>query len=227
MLRIIFALFLLSTAMMPATAQAQITAGTVRVIDGDTFDVGDTRVRLFGIDAPEANQTCKTEQGLNWRCGDWVSRAVRAQYQGKHARCEAMDTDRYGRTVARCQIEGRDIGDDLVAQGLAFAYRRYAMDYDLTEKQAAIAQRGLWAMQVQDPAAFRREGATAPQASTAAQQGTNGCMIKGNISAKGERIYHMPGQRDYARTRINTAQGEKWFCSAAEARQAGWRPALR
>ncbi len=227
MFRIIFVLFLLSSLAAPATAVAQVATGTIRVIDGDTLDVGRMRVRLYGIDAPEANQTCQTEQGLDWRCGDWVSREVRAQYQGRQARCEAMDTDRYGRMVARCLVEGRDIGQDLVAQGLAFAYRRYAMDYDLTEKQAAVAQRGLWAMHVQDPAAFRREGAPAQQAGPAAQSATTDCTIKGNISAKGERIYHMPGQRDYARTRINTAQGERWFCSAAEARNAGWRAALR
>ena len=51
-------------------------------------------------------------------------------------------------------------------------------------------------------------------------------MIKGNISGNG-RIYHMPGQYDYARTRINTGKGERWFCSEAEARAAGWRAAKR
>jgi len=52
-------------------------------------------------------------------------------------------------------------------------------------------------------------------------------MIKGNISTKNARIFHVPGQQDYEKTRINTAKGERWFCSAAEARAAGWRPAAR
>lgn len=51
--------------------------------------------------------------------------------------------------------------------------------------------------------------------------------IKGNINAKGERIYHMPGQQAYSVTRINPAKGERWFCSEAEASAAGWRKALR
>ena len=53
------------------------------------------------------------------------------------------------------------------------------------------------------------------------------CQIKGNINRKGERIYHMPGQQAYGVTRINPATGERWFCSEANARAAGWRKALR
>jgi endonuclease YncB( thermonuclease family) len=51
------------------------------------------------------------------------------------------------------------------------------------------------------------------------------CVLKGNVSRRGERIYHRPGQRDYARTRIDPDRGERWFCSEAEARAAGFRPA--
>lgn len=52
----------------------------------------------------------------------------------------------------------------------------------------------------------------------------SGCNIKGNISYNtGERIYHVPGQTYYFETRIRADQGERWFCSEAEARAAGWR----
>jgi hypothetical protein len=50
-------------------------------------------------------------------------------------------------------------------------------------------------------------------------------MIKGNISQSGERIYHMPGQKYYTRTRIDADAGERWFCSEQDARAAGWRKA--
>jgi hypothetical protein len=49
------------------------------------------------------------------------------------------------------------------------------------------------------------------------------CRIKGNITRGGERIYHRPGDRHYAQTRISTSRGERWFCSEREAREAGWR----
>jgi len=52
---------------------------------------------------------------------------------------------------------------------------------------------------------------------------TDACNIKGNVSTRGERIYHVPGQRYYSQTRISASHGERWFCSEAEARAAGWR----
>jgi hypothetical protein len=51
----------------------------------------------------------------------------------------------------------------------------------------------------------------------------DGCNIKGNVSTKGERIYHVPGQKYYDDTVIQASHGEQWFCTEAEARAAGWR----
>ena len=48
-----------------------------------------------------------------------------------------------------------------------------------------------------------------------------------DTDSKGRRIFHVPGQQDYAATRIDTAHGERWFCSAAEAVAAGWTAAAR
>jgi hypothetical protein len=51
-----------------------------------------------------------------------------------------------------------------------------------------------------------------------------GCNVKGNISYNGgQKIYHVPGQKYYWRTRVNWISGERWFCSEMAARQAGWR----
>jgi endonuclease YncB( thermonuclease family) len=94
----------LSTAIfsVPALAAGKRVTGTIQVIDGDTFDVGGTRVRLFGIDAPEGDQTCTDARGDELRCGSFVTTQVRDAYQGKRAMCRQIDTDRYGRSVARC-----------------------------------------------------------------------------------------------------------------------------
>lgn len=54
-----------------------------------------------------------------------------------------------------------------------------------------------------------------------------GCSIKGNINSEGEKIYHLPGQSAYDKTKITTSKGERWFCSEQEARDAGWRRAKR
>lgn len=194
-------------------------SGTVRVIDGDTLDVGATRVRLHGIDAPEGRQTCTRDDGADWACGRWATRYVRQRYEGKQASCIPLDRDRYGRVVATCSVAGEDLGRTLVANGVAFAYRKYSMAYDLEEKQANIARLGVWAGSAQRPEAFRDTALAPPPADQA-------CVIKGNITQNG-RIYHLPGQEHYNRTRISTVKGERWFCSEAEARAAGWRKAGR
>jgi endonuclease YncB( thermonuclease family) len=50
-----------------------------------------------------------------------------------------------------------------------------------------------------------------------------GCRIKGNISQSG-KIYHVPGSPSYEQTKIDESKRERWFCTEAEARAAGWRP---
>ncbi|MGB3243085.1 MAG: thermonuclease family protein [Sulfitobacter sp.] len=219
MLRICSWFALILAVALPLHA-AEIT-GKVRVIDGDTIDVGKTRVRLHGIDAPERGQPCSTLSGQNWACGDWVTQQVRDRYQGSSAICQRVDTDRYGRAVARCEVNGRDMGRDLVQAGLAYAYRRYSSDYDLDEKAALVADVGIHGFLMDSPARYRLtriKGRTAPDPD---------CTIKGNINAKGARIYHMPGQEYYQKTGIRPEQGEHWFCSEAQARASGWRPAKR
>lgn len=223
MLRNLFLLVTIACGLAgaPAWAAEARIVGAVRVIDGDTIDVGTVRVRLHGIDAVEVAQTCRTEQGVTWACGQWVKSQVQRRYDRAHALCAVMDTDRYGRSVARCAVAGRDIGAELVAEGLATAYRRYATDYVALETAAIRADKGLWAMRMQAPEAFRHAVPTRPVAPVITASGQ--CRIKGNISAKGERIYHVPGQRYYDQTKISPGKGERWFCNAAEARAAGWR----
>src|SRR5690606_34259891 len=56
---------------------------------------------------------------------------------------------------------------------------------------------------------------------------TRDCNIKGNISSRGDKIYHMPGQQFYESTIIDPSKGERYFCSREEAEQAGFRPSKR
>lgn len=204
------------------TVQANLSTvsitGPIRVIDGDTFEVAGTKIRLHAIDAPESDQMCETEQGVDWACGGWITKVVADRYRGKTASCEVLDTDRYGRSVARCTALGEDVGTWLVREGMAFAYPKYGADYVRIERDAAAMDRGLHAVRLQTPEQHRRTG----NAKTA-QPVNADCPIKGNISAKGEHIYHVPGQKYYGRTRIDTRKGERWFCSEAAARAAGWR----
>jgi endonuclease YncB( thermonuclease family) len=204
-----------------ANQGAGTLTGPIRVIDGDSFEVAGTNIRLHAIDAPETDQMCQTKQGTQWACGGWISKAVSDRYSGVTASCEPLDTDKYGRTVARCTALGGDVGAWLVSEGFAFAYVQYGRDYVKLERAAAAVDRGLHAVRLQSPAEHRKsrtKGRTAPN---------NNCTIKGNVSARGERIYHQPGQAFYDRTGINERKGERWFCSTAAAQAAGWRASKR
>lgn len=205
----------------PLLAVERDITGIVHVIDADTLDVAGQRIRLHAIDAPERDQSCETEQGEHWAgCGEWISKVVTDTYQGTYARCLPVTRDKYERTVARCFVDGRDIGADLVTQGLAFAYLKYGHDYAEHQASAASLKRGLHALTVTEPGQHRKtraKGQTPPKPA---------CNIKGNISKNG-KIYHVPGQKYYDRTGISASLGERWFCSEAEARAAGWRKARR
>ena len=208
--------FILLVWLAAQPAFAVTLSGTARAVDGDTLDLSGQRVRLIGIDAPELDQSCQ-RGGQGWACGDWARDALRERIKGQAVACEATGQDRYGRWLATCRVGGRDLGQALVRDGVAFAYRRYSVAYVPDEERAARERRGLWQGEAEQPEAFRHA-----DAGGAAQ----GCAIKGNISAGG-RIFHSPGQRDYASTQINPGKGERWFCSASDAVAAGWRAARR
>ena len=193
----------------------------MRVIDGDTLDVGGVRVRLHGVDAPEIGQICTASDGDQWDCGTWVSREFRARYQGLEASCDPVDRDRYGRVVAVCRVSGVDLGQVLVRGGMAVAFRRYSTAYVEDEALARRQRVGLHAGTFQRPETHRQA-----RTAQATPSGTS-CRIKGNINRSGVRIFHMPGQRYYAKTTIRERQGERWFCSESDARAAGWRKARR
>ena len=62
-----FALAMLAMSAAPAHAEAPVY-GLGHAKDGDSLMVGDTEVRLFGIDAPEWDQSCQ-KNGQDWSCG--------------------------------------------------------------------------------------------------------------------------------------------------------------
>ena len=111
----------------PAAAQTG-TSGTGRARDGDSLMVGETEVRLFGIDAPELHQTCQRD-GRGWACGEEAALRLASFVNGKTVLCERVDTDQYRRTVARCRVGNLDLNRAMVALGDAVAYRRYSSDY--------------------------------------------------------------------------------------------------
>ena len=216
--------------LMLAAASPVSLSGQARVVDGDTFTLGSERVRMLGIDAPEGRQTCKDAGGGDYRCGEVARDRLVGLIARRNVTCEVRDRDQYGRAVARCRVGDLDLGLEMVRGGWALEYRQFSGGaYTAAEAEARKARRGVWAGAFERPSEWRaaERSATAPISASAAPAASGGCVIKGNINAAGRRIFHVPGQEDYAATRIDLSRGERWFCTAAEARGAGWTAARR
>lgn len=206
-----------------AMADASTISGKVsNVHDADSITLSGTQIRLQGIDAPELSQDCIDREELEYPCGKFAASLLREMILGKTVRCEISGIDSYQRSLATCYRGGVNINQYLVAQGWATAYKKYDRRYIDMERLAKRNKKGLWQGSFVSPEEFRAARWSEVEENTAQQR--VGCTIKGNINSKGDRIYHVQGvSNNYARTRINEQRGEKWFCSEAEAKAAGWR----
>jgi endonuclease YncB( thermonuclease family) len=125
-----------------ATAHADVL-GRASVLDGDTIEVRGERVRLYGIDAPEAQQLC-TISGEPYRRGQQAALALADWIGQRTVRCEERTRDRYGRMVAVCWVSDEDVAGWMVEQGWALAFRKYSDRYVAEEDAARAAGRGIW-----------------------------------------------------------------------------------
>ena len=194
--------------------------GMADVVDGDGLKIGPVAIRLHGIDAPEAGQTCPRAGGGTWPCGKDAAQLLDDLAGGREVVCAALDSDPYGRIVASCAVNGRDVATEIIRAGLAWAYVEYSGDYVALEAEAKAAGLGVWQAPAEAPWDYR-----ADRWGRAVAASPGGCPIKGNISTAGERIYHTPWSPYYGRTQISEAHGERWFCDEATAQAAGWRSA--
>lgn len=217
-----------------SAAGADRIQGRASVIDGDTIEIHGERIRFNGIDAPESNQPCLNKNGKPYRCGAASAKALDQLLRSSSpTTCEFVTWDQYGRFVGDCYLNnGKSVHEWMVANGHALDWPRYSRGrYAAHQAHARRNRLGMWQGAFDAPWDWRRgkrSSTTATSRTTSAQvQRTGKCVIKGNISSKGRRIFHVPGQRDYENTKISEHKGERWFCSREEAIAAGWRPARR
>ncbi|MEL6661934.1 MAG: thermonuclease family protein [Pseudomonadota bacterium] len=204
----------------------RVLVGKVRATDGDSLRMGEHRIRLYGIDAVEGAQTCSID-GESWACGRASRRALERLVDGKTVTCSVRDMDRT-RFVSICEAGGVELNAQMVRRGWAVAYARYSDRYLDEEALAQSEGLALWRSSFERPHDYRARLRAEQAASSEPQVAPSAdCNIKGNISRSGSKIFHVPGQRDYERTRINEDNGERWFCSPMDARGSGWRPAAR
>jgi len=232
-------LFLLS----PSLALAADVSGVPKIREADLVQIGNSRIRLSGIDAPSADQLCLNTKGERWTCGVAARDELIKHVENKSWTCHLGQTDRRGRALARCEVDGEDIQKWLVRTGWALAFSRFSHDYDADEKEAREAKVGMWQGAFIAPWDWRVRnkktailGAVKPPenahaillaSASGAVAPSPDCTIKGNVNSSGECIYHQPTSRWYAQIKMQISKGTRWFCSVEEAEAAGCRETKR
>jgi endonuclease YncB( thermonuclease family) len=131
--------------------EGRLVQGETVVVDGDSLRIGETAIRLKGIDAPELRQSCRRD-GRTYACGAVARAALADLVRPAVPRCRVTGRDRYGRSLARCAVGREDIGASLVRRGFAVAYG----DYEREEAEARAGPLGLWAGEFDRPEDWRR-----------------------------------------------------------------------
>ena len=121
--------------------RTQVIGQVVYVSDGDTFHVkiksGEKiRIRLEGIDCPEITQPYGLE----------AKEFVINNILNKEVRLHIVDTDQYGRKIAKVFFNGKDLAKALLENGYAWHYKRYNQETDMAELEntARTNKVGLW-----------------------------------------------------------------------------------
>lgn len=148
------------TAQIAGHQRGDIIQGRATILDADTIELmpyKKTRIRLFGIDAPETGQTCWRANGASYLCGKVSAFALADKIGTGPVICKIEDLDtRYNRLVATCYKDDIDLNGWLVSTGNALAYRRYSNRYIQQEEKARLDQAGLWNGAFTNPAEWRR-----------------------------------------------------------------------
>lgn len=116
------------------------------VIDGDTLAAGDTRLRIWGIDAPEADHPH----------GPAATEHMKRLVAGRVLTVTPIEVDAYGRLVARIRAGRDDIGAAMVRDGYAMVPNGPRHVYARLERQARKSRSGLWRTgRIDNPEAWR------------------------------------------------------------------------
>lgn len=203
-------------------------ATVVHVVDGDTIDVQfkdgrKERVRMLLIDTPETKHPRLGVQPFGPEASGFTKNVL---YQKQVVlEMDVSERDKYGRILAYVWLENENVNRKLLEQGLARVAIfppdiKYLDEFEEVQEEARQSKRGIWSLEdyVHDRG-FQDSPKTTGEAP---KKDRDGCDIKGNINSKKEKIYHLPDGQYY-----DSVIPEMWFCSEAEAENAGFRPSKR
>jgi endonuclease YncB( thermonuclease family) len=134
----------------------QRIAGIPRAVDGDSIAIGEQRIRLYAIDAPELGQPCLSDGG---DCGARARSALADIMRGHRIECiRRSRDDKYGRMIAQCNADGVDLGREMVRGGYAMALRSISSLYAPDERKPLDFETPAQYRERQPPSERRRGG---------------------------------------------------------------------
>jgi endonuclease YncB( thermonuclease family) len=118
----------------------------IKAADGDSFVIGNRKLRLKGIDAPEYDQNCKDAANRDWPCGRRAKAALEKLLAEPMLSCETTARDRYGRNLVSCHTTATtDMSAAQVRAGMAVSAEFHSnRNYGAEEDAARAAKRGIW-----------------------------------------------------------------------------------
>lgn len=139
-------------------AHADDIVGRATVIDGDTIEIGGTRIRFDGIDAPESRQTCQDAGGITYRCGQQSALALDDFLAASRPTACTPKGKSWGRIVAFCRrADGEDVSAWMVRNGHAVDWPKYSKGrYAGEQREAEASGAGMWVGRFERPCIVRK-----------------------------------------------------------------------
>jgi endonuclease YncB( thermonuclease family) len=146
----------LAMAILATPALANQVSGKAEAVDPTVIAINGQRVMLFGIDSVMRKQVCSLG-GKIWQCWPAALRNLEILLDQGLVTCETVgEPDVYGRLLARCNVNGESLNEQLVRAGWAIDRRSETTDFVTAEAEAKEKKLGLWQGEFMMPDAFRR-----------------------------------------------------------------------
>ena len=157
-LMVSIAVILMTCIAMAAGTPPRVFEGQATITDADTVRIDGEKLRFKHVDAPETKQMCQDEDGYDYECGVTATNALKTKIGDSPIRCVVVEKRKtYGRFLVECSLEELALGQWLVVNGYALAYRKYSMRYVEEEDEAKAAKRGIWSGTFTPPWEWRKK----------------------------------------------------------------------
>ena len=133
-----------------------VKSDEIKIIDGDTINLNNEKIRFTGIDTPELKQTCNRNNEIIY-CGIQARQLLIDKIGKNKVNCIREGKDQYKRILAECFVNEVSLSKFLVREGYAFAYRKYSKKFIEDENFAKNNNMGMWSMKFEYPWDWRKK----------------------------------------------------------------------